>query len=78
MKYCHCNTCAVARFRVKSHYPIDCCCGCTLSLPSSVVKISFPVKAPFTIDTIPLLVLVVLVVSVSFGKVSILFPDMTN
>jgi hypothetical protein len=43
-----------------------------------VVKISFPLKAPSIIDTIPVLVLVILIVSVPFGKVSVPFPDTTT
>jgi hypothetical protein len=49
-----------------------------LSLPSSVVKTSFPLKAPSINDTIPVLVLVTLIGSVPFGKVSIPFPDTTT
>jgi hypothetical protein len=51
------------------------CFAVALSLPSSVVKISFPAKAPSIIDSIPVLVLVVMIASVPFGRVSVPFPD---
>jgi hypothetical protein len=46
------------------------------SLPSSsVVKIPFTAKVPSIIDTIPLPVLVVRILSALFGKVSVPFPE---